>query len=260
MTQQEMVQVSIEDAVAVVTMNFPERRNAFGAPMREALSATFSRLMHATPEVRALVLTGANNTFCSGGDISEMKERGLLEHRSHMGLPVSIAKLMMTGPKPMVAAVQGHAIGAGLSLATACDYVVTTATARYCCAFIRMGLLPDTGILWSLAQKVGRNKARELMMLATEFDGTEAARLGVANEVVQADELLDAAKAVARRYASYPPVAMALLRSVLHEGCDSLTQALRTETDLQGPLSRTLDHKEAVSAFLEKRKPTFVGS
>ena len=260
MTQQEMVQVEIDDAIAVVTMNLPERRNAFGANMRKELHATFSRLMHDTPEVRALVLTGANGTFCSGGDISEMKHRPLLAHRAHMAMPTGIAEMMMTGPKPMVAAVQGHAIGAGMSLATACDYIVTTPTARYCCAFVRMGLLPDTGILWSLAQKVGRGKARELMMLATEFDGTEAVRLGVANEVAEPEALLDAAKKVARRYAAQPPIAMALLRSVLNEGCDSLTQALRTETDLQGPLSHTNDHKEAVNAFLEKRKPVFTGS
>ena len=254
----QIVQVRQDGAIAIVTLNYPEKRNAFSLKMRETLYAQLHRLMHDDPTCRAIVLTGAGNTFCAGGDISEMQTRKVLEYRQRNQLPLDIFRLMVEGPKAIVAAVEGFAFGAGLSLAAACDYVVTSSSARYASAFVKMGLLPDTGLYWSLSQRVGGGLARELMLSAREFNGAEAGQSGFANEVVEPGEALSAALEVAQRYAELPSVATAHLKAALASGIRTLDDAIETEVNLQPILRRSREHQEAVSAFMEKRKPVFV--
>jgi enoyl-CoA hydratase/carnithine racemase len=254
----QIVQVRQDGAIAIVTLNYPEKRNAFSLKMRETLYAQLHRLMHDDPTCRAIVLTGAGNTFCAGGDISEMQTRKVLEYRQRNQLPLDIFRLMVEGPKAIVAAVEGFAFGAGLSLAAACDYVVTSSSARYASAFVKMGLLPDTGLYWSLSQRVGGGLARELMLSAREFNGAEAGESGFANEVVEPGEALSAALKVAQRYAELPSVATAHLKAALASGIRTLDDAIETEVNLQPILRRSREHQEAVSAFMEKRKPVFV--
>lgn len=253
-----IVQVRQDGAIAIVTLNYPEKRNAFSLKMRETLYAQLHRLMHDDQTCRAIVLTGAGNTFCAGGDISEMRTRKVLEYRQRNELPLDIFRLMVEGPKAIVAAVEGFAFGAGLSLASACDYVVTSSSARYASAFVKMGLLPDTGLYWSLSQRVGGGLARELMLSAREFDGAEAGESGFANEVVEPGEALSAALTVAQQYAELPSVATAHLKAALASGIRTLDDAIETEVNLQPILRRSREHQEAVSAFMEKRKPVFV--
>jgi len=258
----EIVQVRRVGDVTVVTMNYPERRNAFSMKMRLALIDVFQRLMNDDPATRAVVLTGAGGHFCAGGDLSEMHASTppLLELRERIAVGVRLFKLIYTGTKPVVAAVEGACYGAGLSLATACDVVISAETAKYSCAFGKVGLLPDTGILWTLPQRVGGGKARELMLKGDVIDATAAHRIGLVSEVTSSGHALDAAIEAAARFASYPPVTLALLKASLVNAGNSIEDACRLETDLNPLTRQTNDHTEAVKAFMEKRKPVFTGA
>jgi enoyl-CoA hydratase/carnithine racemase len=254
----DMVPLNREGTVAVLTLNFPARRNAFGLQMRTQLRDRLDATM-ADAQVRAIVLTGAGGHFCAGGDISEMEQRTLLQNRERWNLVTQLIRLIALGPKPVVAAVEGSAMGAGLSLASLSDHVVAARDAKFGAAFAKVGLLPDMGALWSLPHRVGRAKAREILGLARVFDGAEAGRIGLVNEVVEPGQALGRAIAVAQEYAALPPVTSALLKSALAQGVDSLDAAIRSEVELQAVAMGTQDHAEAVRAFIEKRAPCFEG-
>ena len=254
----EMVPLNREGAVVVLTLNFPARRNAYCLQMRTQLRDRLDAAM-ADAGVRAIVLTGAAGHFCAGGDISEMEQRTLLQNRERWNLVTQLIRLIALGPKPVVAAVEGSAMGAGLSLASLADHVVAARDAKFGAAFAKVGLLPDMGALWSLQHRVGRAKAREILGLARVFDGAEAGRIGLANEVVEPGQALGRAIAVAQEYAALPPVASALLKSALAHGVDSLDAAIRSEVEFQAVAMATHDHAEAVHAFIEKRTLCFEG-
>ena len=255
----ERIQVSRDGAVAIVTINNPQRRNAMGREMRVALRDTIHQLMVADPDSRAIVLTGAGGQFSAGADISEMTKRTVLQGRTILAESCEVVRQLTGGPKPVVAAVEGSAFGAGLSLAVACDHLVAASNARFCAAFLRIGLVPDTGILWTLPQKVGMSKARELLSLAREIDGPEAGRIGLANQVVETGQALPAAIAYAKALAQQPPLGMALLKNALTFSIEDMDAALRAEIDFQPILRQSKDHLEAANAFIEKRTPVFNG-
>lgn len=248
-----------EGAVAVLTLHQPTRRNALARRMFEQL-AQHLRELGADAQVRCIVLTGAEGQFSAGGDISEMERRSLQQTRARLGELAGLVRQLAAGPKPIVAAVEGVCVGAGMSIACLCDYLVASGAARFGGAFMRIGLMPDLGGFWSVQQRVGRAKAREIFGLARTFDGTEAARIGLANEAVEPGQALQRAMAVAAEYAAMPPLAMAMLRSAFAQDIDSLDDALRAEVDYQGLLRETQDHHEAVRAFGEKRPPRFTGA
>lgn len=245
-------------SVAVVTLDNPARRNAFSLLVREQLYETLEHLMYRDEDCRAIVLTGAGGAFCSGGDISEMKERRVIEQRDRSRLTTQIFELLADGPRPVVAAVEGAAMGAGLALAAVADEIVAARNARFCAAFVHVGLLPDTGLYWSLPQRTGGGRARELCMTGRTFGADEALRIGFANEVTEPGATLAAACARARRYLAMPPLALAHVRSVLARGISTLDQAIESEAHFQPLLRGSSDHAEAVAAFLQKRSPTFV--
>ena len=257
-----IVRVERQGEVAIVTMNYPGRRNAFSMKMRLALLETFKRLLHEDSQSRAIVLTGAEGHFCAGGDLSEMTHvsPSLLAMRERIAIGTRLFRLLYTGDKPIVAAVEGSCMGAGVSLAAACDVAVGSEAAKLSCAFVKVGLLPDTGMLWTLPQKVGGGKARELMLSGATFDGTEAGRIGLFNQVVAPGQALEAAVDRASRLAQLPPVTLALLKASLVHGGNSIEAAWRREVDLNPLTRQTQDHQEAVAAFMEKRKPTFSGN
>lgn len=254
----EMALLRREEEVAILTLNYPAKRNALCLQMRQQLVAHLKTLM-ADPHCRAIVLTGQGGHFCAGGDISEMKQRTLLENRNRWKLVTELVSIMVTGPKPIIAAVEGNAFGAGLSLTANCDYAVAGRSARFGAAFARMAVLPDGGALWSVPRKIGMAKAREIFSLARQFDAVEAERIGLVNAVAEPGEALTVALAVAREYAAMPPLATALLKDALAQGIDTFADALRAETDFQTQLLASRDHREAVTAFLEKRSPNFTG-
>jgi enoyl-CoA hydratase/carnithine racemase len=256
--QCDLVLVEQAEGIATLTLNDPPKRNAFSKAMRETLIAVLSRL-NADPDCRAIVITGAGSTFCSGGDISEMAPRTQLVSRERLVVTTDLARLMLTGPKPIVTAVEGAAMGAGLGMAAASDYAVVARDARLACAFLRVGLLPDFAAIWTIPRRVGLAKAQELFGLARTIDGAEAHRIGLANELAEPGETLARAQAVAREYTRMAPVPLAALRGALAEGFASLEAAIQFELVAQPLVQRTADHYEAVAGFREKRPPSFIG-
>jgi enoyl-CoA hydratase/carnithine racemase len=227
--------------------------------MRETMYARLLEIEN-NDECRAIVLTGAGGNLCAGGDISEMKQRTVLEGRLRADLPTRIFKLLVTGPKPLIVAVEGNCMGAGVSFVAASDYAVAASDAKFGCAFIRVGLMPDVGAIWSLPRKIGHRKAMELCALAEHFDAPEALRLDLVNKVCEPGKALQEAIEVAQRFAKNPPVAMALMKAALNIGNDSLDQAINTEVNSASVLMHTEDFAEAARAFMEKRPPVFTGN
>ncbi len=256
----DCIQLQRDQSILLITLNNPSRLNAFSVSMRDRLTQALTEAVNDSA-IRAIVLTGAGKSFCSGGDVSGMGEpRTMLQSRARMAEYHKIVRLIAEGPKPVIAAVEGHAFGLGMSLAAACDYVVAASNARFCAAFARLGLFPDVGMLWSLPRRVGSAKAKELITLAEEIDGKTAEKLGLVNKAVVPHMALSVAMEVARRYAAAAPLAFALTKASFADGTtDSLDQALRAEVDFVPVLTKTRDHAEAVSAFKEKRSAVFSG-
>jgi enoyl-CoA hydratase/carnithine racemase len=255
---EELVQLRYEGAVAVLTLNNPKRMNAMGLALREAF---LERLMeaHRNDACRVLVLTGAEGNFTSGGDVSEMKKREVIAGRLRMELPTSIFRQLVTGPKPVISAVEGVAFGAGVALVAASDYAVAATDARFSCAFIKVGILPDFGGLWSIPRKVGQRKAWEMAAFADTYTAQQALEMQLINRTCEPGKALEAALETADRLAKSPPMALALLRSAMNSGADGVEQAIATEISYQSVLTHTDDFEEAARAFMEKRKPNFTG-
>jgi enoyl-CoA hydratase/carnithine racemase len=254
-----LIEVTREGRVAIVTLNNPRRRNAMGRQMRRMLRDTMHRLMVDDADSQAIVLAGAGEHFCAGADISEMTQRTILQSREILAESCVVVREMQAGPKPVVAAVEGVAFGAGLSLAVATDYVVAASNARFCAAFLRVGLIPDTGILWTLPKRIGMARAREMLSLATEIDGNKAAAIHLANEVVEPGAARAKAIEVAQGLAELPPLSLALLKEALTNAATTMDGALRAEIDYQPMLRRSKDHQAACKAFLDKTTPVFTG-
>lgn len=254
----DIVQLRREGSTAILTLNSPARLNAFNLAMRLSL---FDRLveLNADETCRAIVLTGAGGNFSAGGDISEMAHREIIEGRMRVELSTRIFRLLATGPKPVICAVEGKAFGCGVSFAAVSDYAVAASDARFSCAFIKVGLIPDVGGIWSIARRVGHRKAMEMAAFAEAFDAQAALEMQLLNRVCEPGRALETALEAAERFASNPPVAMALLKAALNTGNDSLDQAVATEMNYLPMLMNSEDFAEATRAFREKRKPVFMG-
>jgi enoyl-CoA hydratase/carnithine racemase len=188
-----------------------------------------------------------------------MKRRSVLEARLRMDLPTRIFKMLVAGPKPFIAAVEGKVAGAGLSLVAASDYCVAASDAGFSCAFMKMGLIPDVGGIWSLPRKIGHRRTLELCALAEPFGAETALRLDLINKVCEPGKALEEAIGVARRFAKHPPIAMAMLKSALAVGSDTLDQATNTEIASLAVLMNSAEYDEAVRAFNARRKPASNG-
>jgi enoyl-CoA hydratase/carnithine racemase len=253
---------TLENGIAVLTLNAPARKNALSTEVRFALLAAMQKYV-ADSACRAIVLTGAAQTFCAGGDISQMKPPPGVTPRDYsltrMTALHDSVRLIAAGPKPVVAAVEGHAAGAGMSLAAACDYVVAAEDAKFVASFGRIGLAADCGLIWSLPNRVGHAKARDLLLTARTVSANEALRLGLADEVVLKGGTLIRAIEKAASYATTAPLAIALTKRVMAGELDDLNLALANEIEWQAELRATADHQEAREAFLQKRAPKFQG-
>jgi enoyl-CoA hydratase/carnithine racemase len=254
----ESLQVRLDGNVAVMTMNSPRRMNALSGEMREAMYARLLEL-ESNPDCRAIVLTGAAGNFCAGGDISEMKRRRIVEARLRVDLLTRIFRMIVSGPKPLLAAVEGNCLGAGVSFVAASDYAVASTNARFGCAFVKVGLMPDLGAIWSLPRKVGHRKAVELAFFGEQFDSAAALRMNLVNRVCEPGRALEEAIEVAKLLARNPPTAMALMKAALNGGSDTLELAIKTEVDYHSVLMNSHDFAEGAAAFIEKRKPNFTG-
>jgi enoyl-CoA hydratase/carnithine racemase len=256
-----LVAERLEGRVAILTLDAPERLNAISLEMREALIAALQRRF-LDDECLALVITGAGGNFSSGGDLggSRPAPEALARTLRHkLARLQEMIRLITSSPKPMVAAVEGKAFGAGMSLAIACDVVVAADSAQFCAAFGRVGLLPDAGMLYTLPRRVGAARAQHLMLSARTVEAVAAREMGLADEVVPAADLLGRACAEAERLAAIAPLSFATIKSLGSGACATLEDAFTQELRLQPILAMTDDYSEARAAFADKRKPKFRG-
>jgi 2-(1,2-epoxy-1,2-dihydrophenyl)acetyl-CoA isomerase len=252
-----------DPAVAVVTLNRPDRRNALTVELKDALVAALERV-GADSGVRAVVLAGSGRSFCVGQDLVEHAEALRRDPATALATVPRhynpIVRALATMPKPVVAAVNGAAVGAGLGFVLACDLRVAADTATFATAFAAIGLTADSGLSATLVHSLGHARATELMLLGGTVDARQAQAYGLVTTVVPADEVLDAALDLARRLAAGPTRAYAEIKQALALGAVSpLEVVLEAEGAAQARLGVTADHRGAVEAFLAKERPTFKG-
>jgi enoyl-CoA hydratase/carnithine racemase len=252
----ELIRIERNDAIVTLTLNDPEHMNAFSQAMRTRLTEILVEL-NRDAECRAIVLTAAGQHFSAGADLKGFNEITVQECRrrlQHGG--ALLMREMIAGAKPIIAAVEGYAFGAGLALTAASDYVVAANNAKFCCAFTKVAFIPDLALMYSLPHRVGHAKAKQLINLADTIDAQRAEKLGLVDEVVEVGATLMAAIKVAQRYAAMPPLTFELVKSVFARGLEAMMQA---EIDLQPYVWLSEDHKEGKQAFFDKRKPNFTG-
>jgi len=257
---------SVRDGVALITLNRPEARNA----MSDRLTPALRRMIKERgddPAVGALLITGAGTAFCAGGDVKGMGDNSA---KKDMSFEERVADLrsrqtLLTGAlvavrKPTIAALPGAAAGAGLAIALACDIRIAARSAFVSAGYARVGLSGDYGIAWLLTRAVGSIRARELMFTSERVDAERCERIGLVNRVVPDEKLQEEAFALAKSLADGPRVALRNMKDNLDEALHiDYATALDHEAERLVRSSRTEDHKEAVRAFVEKRKPVFVG-
>jgi 2-(1,2-epoxy-1,2-dihydrophenyl)acetyl-CoA isomerase len=244
--------------IRVLTLDRPDRRNAIDLPARHALLEEL-RAAVADETVRAVVLTGAGGTFSAGGDVRSMDGAASDQVRDRL-LPLHQAvRLIATCGTPVVAAVEGAAAGLGVSLAAACDHVVAAEDARFVAAFGRLGLVPDGGLLWTLPQRVGLGRAKEMLVFGRTVPARRAYEIGLADSLAPPGEALDVALKVAAEAAVLAPLSIAATKRVLARADHSLKRALEAEMAEQAALFASADFAEGRAAFGERRPPRFQG-
>lgn len=257
-----------DNGVVALTINRPELRNPISeTDVIDGLLGALER-MEADPSVRVAILTGAGKAFSSGGNINAMKPNagglnGGLPARTRgnykrgiQQLPLAFAALEV----PVIAAVNGPAIGAGLDLTCMCDLRIAGESARFAESFVKLGIIPGDGGAWLLQRVIGFSKAAELSLTGDIINAQEALACGLVSKVVPDAELLDAARAMADKIAANPPFAVRMTKRLLWESRRSdLATVLEMSAAMQAVAHATADHEEAVDAFLEKRAPVFKG-
>lgn len=249
-----------EGGIATLTLDRPAALNALTIPLKVALLQALTAVA-ADRDIRAVVLTGAGRAFCAGQDLAERAAPDappLDDELRDRYEP--IIRAMVGLDRPIIAAINGVAAGAGASLALACDLRIAAASARFVLAFGRIGLVPDSGATWFLPRIVGSARAAEMALLDTPLDAGEALRIGLVSRVVPDEALLSTARDMAARLAASAPQAVAATKRLLAEAWTTdLEGALAAERVAQGALGASRDHGEGLAAFREKRPPQFDG-
>jgi 2-(1,2-epoxy-1,2-dihydrophenyl)acetyl-CoA isomerase len=258
----ELALVADDDGVRTITLNRPERRNALNVALLEALRAALDGAA-TDSSVRSVVLAGAGKGFCAGADVTEWSEAvdggddtGLRWERNAHALVQELHDL----PKPMVAVLQGAAVGAGLDLACACDFRVASEDAVFFCAYTWVGYNPDAGGTWLYPRLLGLEAAKRFVFTGERWDAATAEARGLVSEVVPGDELAAAGARLAAELATGPSVAIGLAKGLLQTSSTrTLGEQLEAEKAAGKICAETEDHKEALAAFAEKRSPVFRG-
>lgn len=251
-----VVRVADHGAVRVITLDRPHRRNAIDIPLRHELAVALEEAS-TEPAVRAMVLTGAGEVFCAGGDVSTMKRMPASESRPRTEAAQRVIRAIWGTPKPVVAAVEGAAYGAGASLALACDRIIAGATTRISTAFTGVGLAGDMGIFASLPARIGPARARQLMLMPQVIEASAALQLGLVDCVVSAGEALPRALSDAEILAKGPLQAFGVIKRMLADPLPMTGEVLDRELENQVELFDSNDFAEGVSAFQEKRSARF---
>ena len=244
-----------DGATAILTLDYPERRNALAMPMRQRLVDALEAI-EADRDLRAVVITGAGGTFSAGGDISGMNVTDLAAGRERFRLTHRLVRLLIKGSKPVIAAIEGWCVGAGLSIAMCCDTVVAADDARFAAGFGKIGLVADLGLLHTLPARIGQGRARQVFLYGEQIDAARAEAIGMIDHVVAPGTTLQAALERAKLFHAAAPLPVAMTKQYLAAGLDA---ALEWERDTQSMLFLTADHAEGRAAFLGKRSPIFGG-
>lgn len=258
------IDIAEDDGILTITLNRPDKLNALMGHMRrdlaEALEAAGS-----DRDVRVVVITGAGRAFCAGGDINYMAE--LIERRDSeefsrlLGSARRVVTTIRQMTKPVIAAVNGPASGAGCNLALACDLLIASTSATFSQSFVKVGLHPDWGGTYFLPHLVTPNKACELFFLGEPIDSEEALRLGIVNRLVSPDDLAGVTRELAERLRAAPPLSLAAAKQAVYLSQSAeLEEMLRYETEAQLRCFESEDGREGIRAFLEKRPPRFTGN
>ncbi|USK46610.1 enoyl-CoA hydratase-related protein [Cytobacillus oceanisediminis] len=254
----ETVKYEVANGVAWISLNRPDKLNAFTEQLNKEVQQSIKQASR-DKEVRCLVITGEGRAFCSGQDlqgVNEDMDHGEVLRRFYNPMVLELHKCK----KPVIAAVNGVAAGAGMSLALACDFRLLSDKASFLEAFIHVGLVPDAGNLYFLPKLIGHAKAMELAVLGEKVNAQEAKELGLATKVIPMEKWQDEITAFAERLASMPTAAIAIIKKNLKASWEStLEECLERDAQGQRLAGLTLDHKEGVAAFMQKRKPVFQG-
>ena len=255
----QAITLHIADGIATLTLNRPGKKNALDLPTREEIADALARV-RGMESARVLILTGAGSDFCSGGDIRGMAATAITAEAGHRRMRTIHAALrdLIEFDRPVVAAVDGVAFGAGFSLALAADFILATPRARFCASFQRLGLVPDNGILYTLPRAIGLQRAKALLLSAREIDAVTAHEWGIVTEIVAAESLAERARAIAGSLAGASGTALALTKSALERTFESdLSAMLEFEAAAQGVAFATDYHRAAVRRFIDKQPPLF---
>lgn len=252
-----VVLYEVENKVAKITMNNPGKLNALDESLAVELTDALLRA-GADENVKVIVLTGAGKAFCAGGDVSHLNELDLEGTYNFVKTAQGAVDAFKSIEKPIIAAVNGYAIGAGLSLALLSDIVISSDKAVFGCAFVKLGLVPDMGLMYTLPRAVGLQKANELAMTGKNIKADEALRLGIVNTVVESEKLGEAVNEMAQLLASHPRRAMGSSKKLMSMAMNmTLEQLLEAEALEQAVCTMSEDAKEGMDAFLNKRQPNF---
>ena len=255
---------SVEDRVAFIRFNRPKALNAMTENLMGELNRAFDQAA-ADEAVRVIVLTGAGRGFCSGADLAESSAKPPLDEKGRLDLGYMLEKYynplilkMRALPKPIISAVNGMAAGAGANLALMADLTIAARSAYFLQAFVNIGLIPDAGGTWVLPRAIGLQRAMGLMLLGERLPAEQAKEWGLIWDVVDDDQLLTTATALAHRLAAGPGVAIERIKRSVHAATDNdLSKQLNLERDLQRDCGRSQDFMEGAMAFVQKRKPVF---
>ena len=252
----------IKNHVAIITLNRPEEKNSFSLEMIRLWNNYLKRAREDN-KVRVVVITGKGNTFCSGGDIREMAEGKLRSWSMKTFLWEGVHRIVLALEdldKPVIAAINGAAMGAGMDMAIMCDIRICSEKARLAESYINLGLVPGDGGAYFLPRLVGCSKALELLLTGDEITPEEALRLGIVNRVVAHGHLMEETLKLGDKIAQKPPMAVRMIKRAIYQAqASSLRSHLDYISSQLALLTETEDHLEAATSFLEKRKPTFTG-
>lgn len=264
--EQRLVALEVTEGIATIALNHPEQRNALSPELVDSLVAALKSI-DSDASVSCAILTGMGTSFSAGGNPKRMLESGLYVDMTQdeirkfyrdgiQRIPLAFEQLEV----PVIAAVNGPAIGAGLDLASLCDVRIAAETAIFSSSFVKFGLVPGDGGAWLLPRAIGASNAARMIFTGDRITAAEALQMGLVSEVLPSGALLDAARAIAKRIASNPPHAVRMAKRLLATSAKAtLAEALEAARTMQALAHKTADHREAVTAFLEKRDPKFEG-